>query len=105
MDVDLPGIYIDRIVQATVDKKIELLTLHEEDNKGEESDSSVGSTDSKKASAHERRVRIARRAAKEVSLTFLVSISYLLPLPDSSMVLQGIERYIVVRVPKGTAFG
>jgi 3-oxoacid CoA-transferase len=73
MDIDLPGIYIDRIVKATVDKKIELLTLKEEDegsdqDKAVESDSSVGSTESKKSSAKERRIRIAKRAAKEVSL-------------------------------------
>lgn len=66
MDVDLPGIYVDRIVQATVDKKIELLTL-KEDEPEPQSDSSAASTESKKASAHERRVRIAKRAAKEVS--------------------------------------
>jgi 3-oxoacid CoA-transferase len=72
MDVDLPGIYIDRIVPATVEKKIELLTLHEEDDAGSESDassastSSVGSTDSAKSAAYARRVRIAKRAAKEV---------------------------------------
>jgi hypothetical protein len=30
MDIDLPGIYVDRIVPATVEKKIEFLTLREE---------------------------------------------------------------------------
>ncbi|ORY35066.1 hypothetical protein BCR39DRAFT_516537 [Naematelia encephala] len=65
MDVDLPGIYIDRIVQATAPKRIELLTVSEED-KGAESDSSQASTDSKKAAAQERRIRIAKRAAKEL---------------------------------------
>lgn len=73
MDVDLPGIYVDRIVQATVEKKIELMTLREEDDKGMESDSSTSSsssastTDSQKSAAYARRVRIAKRAAKEVS--------------------------------------
>ena len=73
MDIDLPGIYVDRIVQATVDKKIELLTLRqtEDEGSGNESDSSsgnssAGSTESSKASAQDRRVRIAKRAAKEV---------------------------------------
>lgn len=73
MDIDLPGIYIDRIVQATVEKKIELMTLKEEDDAGMESDSSTSSsssastTDSQKSFAYARRIRIAKRAAKEVS--------------------------------------
>jgi 3-oxoacid CoA-transferase len=79
MDVDLPGIYVDRIVPATVEKKIELLTLNESENasssddgdKGSESDSSIGSTQSKKDSAHDRRIKIAKRAAKEVCLVIL----------------------------------
>jgi 3-oxoacid CoA-transferase len=85
MDIDLPGIYVDRIVQATVDKKIELLTLWEEEDAGmgNESDSSAASTESKKASAHERRVRIARRAAKEVS-TICQTTSPVYQLPHDS---------------------
>ena len=69
MDIDLPGIYVDRVVSATVDKKIELLTIRDEEaDKGNESDSSVGSTESAKSAAWTRRVKIAKRAAKEVSV-------------------------------------
>jgi len=71
MDIDLPGIYVDRIVPATVEKKIELLTLRDESDSGMESDSSASSsstTSSQKSAAYSRRVRIAQRAAKEVSL-------------------------------------
>lgn len=70
MDIDLPGIYVDRIVPATVEKKIELLTLKEADESGNESDSSASSsstTASQKSAAYERRVKIAKRAAREVS--------------------------------------
>lgn len=71
MDIDLPGIYVDRIVPATVEKKIELLTLKEaEEDSGNESDSSASSsstTASQKSAAYERRVKIAKRAAREVS--------------------------------------
>ncbi len=61
MDIDLPGIYIDRVVSANVEKKIELLTL----TKDEGSRSSDSSTET---AASVRRVKIAKRAAKEVGL-------------------------------------
>lgn len=69
MDIDLPGIYIDRIVKATEPKKIELLTTREEPSasdavpasKQPEADSS-----SKPNDAQARRIKIAKRAAKEM---------------------------------------
>ena len=78
MDIDLPGIYVDRIVPATVEKKIELLTLRDESDSGMESDSSASSsstTSSQKSAAYSRRVRIAQRAAKEVGLSALALLN------------------------------
>lgn len=72
MDIDLPGIYVDRIVPATVEKKIELLTVRDEsepEDQGAQSDSSASSTSttaSQKSAAYERRIKIAKRAAREV---------------------------------------
>jgi len=60
MDIDLPGIYVDRIVPATVEKKIEFVTLQEKDN----------STNVTKDDARLRRERIAKRAAKELKSGF-----------------------------------
>ncbi len=57
-DVDLPGIFIDRIVPATVDSQPEILKTRS-DSSGK--DSAKGVSD-----AQQRRDRIARRAAKEL---------------------------------------
>ncbi len=57
-EVELPGIFIDRIVPATVESKVEILKTRSEGN---------GKGSAKAASkAQERRDRIARRAAKEL---------------------------------------
>ena len=62
-EVQLPGIYVDRIVQATEPKDIEILKLapSKEDQLGD--DSGNGS----KKAALDIRHRIARRAAKEIN--------------------------------------
>ena len=57
-DVDLPGIFIDRIVPATVDSQPEILKTRS-DNSGKDSAKVV-------SEAQQRRDRIARRAAKEL---------------------------------------
>jgi 3-oxoacid CoA-transferase len=65
-DVDLPGVYIDRIVPATIEPMIEtLVTRDEDDGKGT---AKAGSADQK------RRNRIARRAAKELKDGFYVNL-------------------------------
>ena len=53
MDVDLPGIYVDRIVPATTPKEIEIVKLHRADSANQ-------------SQAQTPRERIARRAAKEL---------------------------------------
>ena len=67
MDVDLPGIYVDRIVPATEDKKIEFTTLREEPG----SDDAVPA---KKDAARVRREKIAKRAAKELKDGFYCNL-------------------------------
>jgi len=66
-EVDLPGIFIDRIVKATVPSQIEILKTRSETNgkngaKVEESDAQM------------RRNRIAKRAAKELKHGFYVNL-------------------------------
>lgn len=57
-DVDLPGIFVDRIVPATDEKHIEIKKLRE----SEQNDAN----ESKKDRAQIQRERIGRRAAKEL---------------------------------------
>ncbi|EIN07522.1 3-oxoacid CoA-transferase [Punctularia strigosozonata HHB-11173 SS5] len=61
-DIHVPGIYVDRIVQATEPKEVELLTV------AEDHESSAASPDAKKgpSTAQTMRHRIAGRAAKEI---------------------------------------
>ena len=56
MEIDVPGIYVDRIVPATAEKQIELVKLQD----------SHTQTSSEKSPVQQRRERIARRAAKEL---------------------------------------
>jgi 3-oxoacid CoA-transferase len=66
-DVDLPGIFVERIVPATVEKKVEILKLRSDDAKSTESPKP-------KNEAQIKRDRIARRAAKELKEGFYVNL-------------------------------
>lgn len=73
MDVDLPGIFVDRIVPATAEKHVEMLKLREDkgaDGKG---------AGQGKSEAVLRRERIARRAAKELKHGFYVNLGVGIP--------------------------
>lgn len=72
-DVDLPGIYVNRIVPATAEKHIEIKKLREPDN-------SSGLA-SKKTQSPEivQRNRIAKRAAKELKKGFYVNLGVGIP--------------------------
>lgn len=64
-DVDLPGIFVDRIVPATDEKHIEIKKLRE--NEG-------ASQSDTKSPAQIERERIGRRAAKELKQGFYVNL-------------------------------
>ncbi|PWZ01892.1 putative succinyl-CoA:3-ketoacid-coenzyme A transferase mitochondrial precursor [Testicularia cyperi] len=64
-EIQLPSVFVDRIVQATQPKEIELRTITEEP-KEKKASSSSGDVDPAKAEARARRVRIVKRAAKEL---------------------------------------
>ncbi|CAD0113812.1 unnamed protein product [Aureobasidium uvarum] len=68
-EVDLPGIYIDRIVPATEEKKLEVKKLREAE----------GSDQSNKSEGEQRRERIARRAAKELKQGYYVNLGVGMP--------------------------
>lgn len=81
-DVDLPGIFVDRIVPATADKQIDILKLREEQEDGGGGSASV-------SPAQEKRNRIARRAAKELKDGFYVNLGVGLPTLAPSFVPEG----------------
>lgn len=68
-DVDLAGIYVDRIVPATAEKNIEMLKLREE----------AGDATKAVSPAQERRNRIARRAAQELKHGYYVNLGVGIP--------------------------
>ncbi|XMA14578.1 hypothetical protein WAI453_007369 [Rhynchosporium graminicola] len=67
--VHIPGIYVDRIVPATVEKRIEVKYLRNEEGKG----------DGKKSESQIRRERIARRTAKELKQGYYVNLGVGIP--------------------------
>ncbi|KAK4139676.1 mitochondrial succinyl-CoA:3-ketoacid coenzyme A transferase 1 [Dichotomopilus funicola] len=84
-EVDLPGIYVDRIVSATEPPLVEVLkTRSEASTKG----------DKPKTDAQARRARIARRAAKELKDGFYVNLGVGLPTMAPSFLPQGQRVWI-----------
>ncbi|KAK4033032.1 mitochondrial succinyl-CoA:3-ketoacid coenzyme A transferase 1 [Parachaetomium inaequale] len=84
-DVDLPGIFIDRIVPATESSIVEILkTRSTGDGKGTET----------KGDAQLRRDRIARRAAKELKSGFYVNLGVGIPTMAPSFLPQGQQVWI-----------
>lgn len=95
-NVHLPGIYVDRIVPSTVEKRIEIRKLRDE------GESSLG----EKSEALVRRERIAKRTAKELKHGYYVNLGVGMPTlapsflpPDTTVWIQsengllGMGRY------------
>ncbi|KAK4685230.1 3-oxoacid CoA-transferase, partial [Tremellales sp. Uapishka_1] len=82
MDVDLPGIYVDRIVPATVDKQIEIFTMKEEAESADE-------PAHEKSAARVRRERIAARAARELKHGYYVNLGVGMPVLSASYLPKG----------------
>jgi 3-oxoacid CoA-transferase len=88
-DIDLPGIFVDRIVPATAEKHIETKKFAKPS-----STSSAKSEDPKKAKAQERRDRIARRAAKELKHGYYVNLGVGIPTSAASYVPEGTKVWL-----------
>jgi len=86
-EIDLPGVFIDRIVQATAEKIIEIKKLSDPNSDPE--------AEAAKDPALARRNRIAKRAAKELQPGFYVNLGVGMPTlapsylpPDSNVWIQ-----------------
>ena len=79
-DVDLPGIFVNRIVPATAPKNIEIKKLREPDN---------GDTKKTEAPVLTKRERIAKRAAKELKQGFYVNLGVGIPTLALSYLAEG----------------
>lgn len=95
-DVHLPGIFVDRIVPATVDKKLEIKKTRPSGNdSGYESDaSSTSSSSSSQNDALVRRDRIARRAAKELKHGMYVNLGVGMPTLAPSFLPDDVKVWI-----------
>ncbi|KAI1172012.1 succinyl-CoA:3-ketoacid-coenzyme A transferase subunit B [Nemania sp. FL0916] len=87
--VDLPGIFIDRIVPATAAKKAEVVKLAP----SQDSTNANGTTKAGDA-AVDSRTRIARRAAKELHDGFYVNLGVGIPTLAASHVPSGVRVWL-----------
>jgi 3-oxoacid CoA-transferase len=83
--IDLPGIFVDRIVPSTAPKNIEIKKLRDPSSSG---------TPSSPNEATERRNRIARRAAKELKHGFYVNLGVGIPTEAASFVPDGVKVWL-----------
>ena len=92
MEIDLPGIYIDRIVPATVDKQIEITTLRKPQSaqgQGQDQGEAKG-----KNEARIKREKIARRAAKELKDGFYCNLGVGMPVLAASFLEPGVKVWL-----------
>lgn len=85
-DVDLPGIYVDRIVPATESSQVEILKTRAADG-GKD-------VEAAKSPAQEKRNRIARRAAKELKHGYYVNLGVGIPTLAPSFLPPGEQVWI-----------
>ncbi|KAF2120293.1 hypothetical protein BDV96DRAFT_486242 [Lophiotrema nucula] len=83
-DIDLPGIFVDRIVPSTATKNIEIRKLRERDD----------TSGQKQSEAAARRLRIAKRAAKELKHGYYVNLGVGLPTTAASYVPEGTRVWL-----------
>ncbi|WOO78007.1 putative succinyl-CoA:3-ketoacid coenzyme A transferase, mitochondrial [Vanrija pseudolonga] len=91
MDIDLPGIYIDRIVQSTVEKKIELVTLTEE---AEDAADAAADEAAPKSTAQLKREKIAKRAAKELKDGYYANLGVGIPVLAANFLAPGTNIWL-----------
>ena len=93
-EIDLPGIFIDRIVPATEEKLIELKKTRPSPSPATEGQPRGTRQDGEKPAALERRDRIAKRAAKELKHGFYVNLGVGMPTLAPSFLPPGHKVWI-----------
>ncbi|KAF2845663.1 succinyl-CoA:3-ketoacid-coenzyme A transferas-like protein [Plenodomus tracheiphilus IPT5] len=88
-DIDLPGIFVDRIVPSTAPKNIEVKKLREE-----ESASTSSTTNPPSSNKISSRERIARRAAKELKHGYYCNLGVGIPTLAASFVPPSIKVWL-----------
>jgi 3-oxoacid CoA-transferase len=84
-DIDLPGIFVDRIVPSTAPKNIEIKKLRDTSSSGKPASANE---------ATERRNRIARRAAKELKHGYYVNLGVGIPTEAASYVPDDVKVWL-----------
>ncbi|RDA93542.1 hypothetical protein CP533_3976 [Ophiocordyceps camponoti-saundersi (nom. inval.)] len=80
-DVDLPGIFVDRVVKSTEAKGVEIIKLRDAADDGKPLQAS--------SPAEKRRMRIARRAARELKEGYYVNLGVGIPTLAASFIPKG----------------
>ncbi|BEI86291.1 hypothetical protein CcaverHIS002_0605780 [Cutaneotrichosporon cavernicola] len=88
MEIDLPGIYVNRIVPSTVEKKIELVTLHTEEGAEVDPDAAPMNPN------QEARIRIAKRASKELKDGFYCNLGVGIPVLAANYTPPGVNVWL-----------
>ncbi|KAM0751468.1 succinyl-CoA:3-ketoacid-coenzyme A transferase-like protein [Meredithblackwellia eburnea MCA 4105] len=97
MDINLPGIYVDRIVPATVPGKIEIITTTPPPSASgspAESESSAPALTGEKLAARLRREKVAKRAAKELKDGFYCNLGVGMPTLAVSYIKPGVKVWL-----------
>lgn len=84
-NIDLPGIFVDRIVPATAEKNIEIKKTRDPSKDGKIAEPNEAAT---------RRNRIARRAAKELKHGYYVNLGVGLPTEAAEFVPEGTKVWL-----------
>jgi 3-oxoacid CoA-transferase len=84
-DIDLPGIFVDRIVPSTAEKKIEIKKLRQPEEEGKAKEPNEAAA---------RRNRIAKRAAKELKHGYYVNLGVGIPTSAAGFVPEGTKVWL-----------
>ena len=88
-NVHLPGVYVNRVVKATMPKEIEILTLRRDENTPPPSPG-----DAAKEKARQMRERIAKRAAKELKNGYYVNLGVGMPTLVTEFLEPGVHIWL-----------